>query len=73
VKQPYVKKQFIVTWSPQAVKVSCERLTLSEECFFDGTLGSNIKTMIVPEGIRYKDLAGFIGMKTKVTIEVEPW
>lgn len=60
-----LKKEFVTTWSKELVH--CE----SRSQFFDQLPGEAYA--FVPDDIKFGDLIGFSGLKTKVTIEVVPW
>lgn len=68
-----LKKQFESYWMPERIKPTALRVRDSD--FFDKTFSGAGKDRkvdcfaIIPEALRYVDLLGFVGKKTRITIE----
>lgn len=69
-----MKKEFVTTWTQDKVHVDSKPQTIAKEAFYN-KVGeyTNTAECILPDDITFRDLLGFVGKRTKVTIEVIPW
>lgn len=70
---PLKKKEFVTTWSRHPVDVHTKALTISQQNHFDPPERAVNVDVVLPDDIRFLDLLPYVGVKTKITIEVVPW
>lgn len=67
--QNFMKKEYITYWSQEQVSAASEKMPWPRQRFFNDSVHKP-EEIIIPDDITYLDLLGFLGKKTKVTIEV---
>lgn len=66
-----MKKEFVSYWSTELVTADVHKMPVPRSQFFHDTKKNTGRQteIVVPDDVRYDDLAYFIGRKTKITIE----
>ncbi len=64
-----MKKEYVTYWTIEKINPCSEKIPWNREKFFN-RVPKIPDEIIVPDDIGYFDLLGFLGRKTKVTIEV---
>jgi len=64
-----MKKEFVTYWTTEKVGAYLHKMPWTRQRFFRDSKGLP-EEIIIPDDITYNDLLGFMGKKTKVTIEV---
>lgn len=64
-----IKKEFITYWDHETISPASQRV-LDRHFFLASGSGKEKRAeMLIPDNIRYLDIIGFMGKKTKITIE----
>lgn len=67
-----IKKEFVSYWTAEYVGADVHKMPIQRAQFFNESTKVNSGRQIeivIPENVRYDDLAVFVGRKTKITIE----
>ncbi len=66
------KREFIVTFAPEAVTINQNKMSADEQLFFE-EVGDGTHEIVIPVGVKRRELIPFIGHKVRMTLEVLPW